>query len=161
MKVDRNEGRDARDSRLVKVLAIVAGVMVLTIIAGTAYGLASGTRARKLARAEAEASAPAGSLVFSGIGTIRAKTKDKAPALVVATVSFPYPADDKAFAEELETKKDALRSAATSFFSRKGAAELGPAYEGATKAALRDSLNEILSLGKVGEIWISDFSVLQ
>ena len=155
------EARDVRNSKLVKVLALLAGLLLLAILAGTIYGLATGSRGKKLARAEAEARAPSGSLVFSGIGTIRAKTADKAPALVVATVSFPYPAEDKAFAEELDAKRAALRTAATNFFASKRADELAPAYEGVVKAGLRDSLNAILSLGKVEEIWLADFSVLQ
>lgn len=153
--------RDVRHNMLLKVLAVVALAVFLAILAGTVYGLATGSRGKKLARADAEAKAPSGSLVFSGIGTVRVRTAGKAPALVVATVSFPYPAGDRAFAEELDAKKAALRAAAIAFLSGKAADELAPAYEGTVKAGLRDAFNELLSLGKVEEIWLADFSVLQ
>jgi hypothetical protein len=45
--------------------------------------------------------------------------------------------------------------------SSKKAADLGPAFEGSVKAALRDAFNARLSLGKVTEIWLSDFAVIQ
>ena len=106
------------------------------------------------------ASAP-GSASFKAIGTIRAKSADAPPAVVVATIAFPYDAGDRAFAEELARKAPALKAAAISCLSRKRAEELGPAYEGGVKAALRDAFNGLLSLGKVGEIWLSDFAVIQ
>ncbi len=144
-----------------KAFAIIAIVLVLAIGAGTAYGLATGSRGRKLQREAALANVPAGSYVFTRLGTLRAATRDKPPAVVVATVSFPYPADDPVFAEELDTKTEALKAAALGFFAKKNAAELLPAYEGAIKAGLRDSINSLLSLGKVDEIWLSDFAVIQ
>ena len=54
-----------------------------------------------------------------------------------------------------------LRAAALALLSTKKAADLGPAFEGALKAALRDVFNARLSLGKVTEIWLSDFAVIQ
>ena len=143
-----------------KTLAVILGVIVLVLVAGSIYGLASGTRAKKLARDAGIAALPAGSDVFTAIGTIRASTKDSPPSVVVATISFPYPADDSAFAEELEKKTSALRAAAVSWFSERSAADLVPAYSGSVKTGLRDSFNALLSLGKVDEIWLSDFSVI-
>ena len=144
-----------------KTLAIILGVIVLVLIAGSIYGLASGTRARKLAHEAGMAALPAGSDVFTAIGTIRASTRDSPPSVVVATISFPYPADDAAFAEELEKKTSALRAAAISWFQERSAADLVPAYSGSVKTGLRDAFNAMLSLGSVNEIWLSDFSVIE
>jgi flagellar basal body-associated protein FliL len=148
-------------SAVEKALAVILGVIVLVLVAGSVYGLASGTRAKKLAREAGMAALPAGSNVFTAIGTIRASTKDSPPSVVVATISFPYPADDPAFAEELEKKTDALKAAALAWFQERTAADLVPAYSGAVKTGLRDSFNALLSLGKVDEIWLSDFSVIE
>jgi len=148
-------------SAVEKMLAIILGIIVLILIAGSIYGLASGTRAKKLAREAGMAALPAGSNVFTAIGTIRASTKDSPPSVVVATISFPYPADDSAFAEELEKKTSALKAAAQSWFAERSAADLVPAYEGSVKTGLRDAFNALLSLGKVDEIWLSDFSVIE
>lgn len=144
-----------------KVLTIVLGLLVLALVAGSIYGLATGSRERKLAREAAVAALPAGSEVFTAVGTIRAQTRDKPPSVVVATIAFPYPAGDAPFAEELEKKTDALRAAAKAWFAERGAADLVPAYEGSVKAGLRDAFNEVLALGKIEELWLSDFSVIQ
>jgi len=159
------EGQDAGSkgglAAVEKTLVIVLGVIILVLVAGSIYGLASGTRAKKLAREAGMAALPAGSNVFTAIGTIRASTRDSPPSVVVATISFPYPADDPAFAEELEKKTSALKTAAMSWFSERKAADLVPAYSGSVKTGLRDSFNALLSLGKVDEIWLSDFSVIE
>lgn len=144
-----------------RVLAIILGIVVLVLAAGSIYGLAADTRAKKLAREASAAALPAGSNVFAAIGTIRASTRDSPPSVVVATISFPYPADDSAFAEELEKKTSALRKAAEAWFAGRSAADLVPAYEGSVKTGLRDAFNALLSLGKVDEIWLSDFSVIE
>lgn len=161
-----NIGREPRPDRTrrgigaVRALAILAAALTLLILAGTAIGLATGSRQRKLAREERMTSAP-GQATFDALGTVRAKSADSPPAVVVATVAFPYDASDRAFAEELARKTPALKAAVVACLGRKKAAELGPAYEGAVKAALRDAINGLLSLGKVDEIWLSDFSVIQ
>lgn len=149
-----------RARRLQSVLLLIAGLLALVIAAGSVYGLASGSRAKKLAREGAAAARP-GYSVFSEIGTIRASTADKPPAIVVATVSFPYSSSDRAFKEELQKKAPALKQAAIDYLSGRAAAELIPAYEGGVKAGLREAFNELLSLGKVEEVWLSDFSVVQ
>lgn len=158
-------GRAGGAGRLERALAVAAAALAVAILLGTAYGLLSGSRGKKLAReAEAALAAPAaaeGEAVFKGLGTIRAATRDEPKAVVVATLSFPYPASERAFREELIKKAPALKAAAIAYLSRRSAAELHPAYEGAVKAGLRDAFNELLSLGKVGEIWLSDFAVIK
>lgn len=144
---------------LLRVLAAVAILLVLVLAAGSLWGLATGSRAKKLARAGEDL--PAGARVFTGLGTIRASTGDKPPAVIVASPSFPYPASDRAFAEELESKKEAMRQAVKNWLSTKTAAELSPSFEAATKAGIRDAINGVLALGDVDTIWLSDFSVVQ
>jgi flagellar basal body-associated protein FliL len=159
----------ARETRrglgLAKALGVVAGVLALALIAGSVYGLVSGTRQKKLAREIEGAQLSAelrGRASFTGIGTVRAKSSDpKSAAVVVATIAFPYDAGDRPFAEELGRKAAVLRAAALSLLSSRKAAELGPAYEGSIKAGLRDAFNARLSLGKVSEVWLSDFALIQ
>jgi flagellar basal body-associated protein FliL len=149
-----------RASATVRVLGVLAGILALAIITGSIYAFASGSRDKMLQR-EADKAQTAGT-AFTGIGTVRAKSADsKDPAVVVATIAFPYDAGDKSFAEELGRKAPVLRAAALSVLSSKKAAELAPAFEGTVKAALRDAFNDRLSLGKVTEIWLSDFAVIK
>ena len=81
--------------------------------------------------------------------------------MVVATIAFPYDSRDKAFGEELARKAPVLKAAAEALLSSRKASDLAPAFEGALKADLRNAFNSQLSLGKVGEIWLSDFAVIQ
>jgi flagellar basal body-associated protein FliL len=156
----RDEDERLRARRVQSVLLLIGGILLLVIAAGTIYGLATGSRARKLAR-QGQDSARPGYGVFSDIGTIRAPTADKKAAVVVATLSFPYPNSDTAFKEELHKKAPALKEAAINCLARHTAAQLNPAYEGSIKAELRDVFNGLLSLGRVDEVWLSDFSVVQ
>ncbi len=148
----------------VRVLAIVAAALLLAILAGTLVGLASGSRQRKLAGEAAAAAVAAearGRAAFAGIGTIRAKSADADPAVVVATVAFPYDASDIAFSEELGRKAPVLRAAALAVLESRPADELAPAFEAGVKAAMRDAFNARLSLGRVDEVWLSDFAVIR
>jgi flagellar basal body-associated protein FliL len=163
--VRKSDARSERTALLAsRALALVAGLLVLLIAAGTIYGLASGSRQKKLARESERAQVAAelaGRASYTAIGTVRAKSADAKGAVVVATIAFPYDSGDKAFAEELARKAPVLRAAAESLLSSRKAADLSPAFEGAVKAGLRDAFNSRLSLGKVSEVWLSDFSVIQ
>jgi len=157
-------GRAAGSGIAVRVLAAAAVLLALAIVVGTAVGLATGTRQRKLARESSTALVAAEArerAAFTDIGTIRAKSADPKPAVVVATVAFPYDSTDVPFSEELKRKAPVLRAAALSCLGSRTAERLGPAYEAGLKAALRDAFNARLSLGKVEEVWLSDFAVIQ
>lgn len=146
-------------TNLIRVLMALAAALVLAIAAGTAFGLATGSRARALGREAALEGAAPGSTVFDRIGRVRAKTADG--AIVIATPAFPYPAADAAFGEELYKKTAALRAATQSFLAGRTEAELHPSLEGAVKAGLRDAWNGLLSLGRVEEVWLADFTVIR
>ena len=157
-------GRGAGPGAAARVLAAIAALLALVIIAGTAIGLATGSRQRKLEReaSSAEVAAAArGRAAYAGIGTVRAKSADPRPAVVVATIAFPYDSGDKAFSEELLRKAPVLRAAALACLEARRADQLAPAFEAGLKAALRDAFNARLSLGKVEEVWLSDFAVIQ
>jgi flagellar basal body-associated protein FliL len=143
---------------LLKVLAIVAGLLLLGIAAGTVYGLAAGTRQQALAR---DRNQPAPGYDIFDLGQIRTKSADAQPSVIAARLSFPYPATDLPFKEELMKKAPALKAAALGFFSAKKAEELHPAYEGVVKAGLRDAFNAVLSLGSIREVWLADFAVVK
>ncbi len=148
-----------------RALVVAAAALALVIAAGTIYGLAAGTRAKKLEREADKAQVAAelkGRASYTGVGTVRAKSADaNSAAVVVATIAFPYDSGDRPFAEELRRKAPVLKAAAASVLSARKAAELAPAFEGSLKAALRDAFNARLSLGKVTEVWLSDFAVIQ
>lgn len=157
-------GEGGRGSIALRVLGGAALLLVLVLVAGSVYGLAAGTRQKKLAREADRAQVAAelqGRASYDGIGTVRAKSADTRSAVVVATIAFPYDAGDRPFAEELGRKAPVLRAAAETVLSSRKAAELAPAFEGTLKAALREAFNARLSLGRVSEVWLSDFAVIQ
>jgi len=161
---DIEERRGKSAFGVVRILIVAFVLIALAIAAGTVYGLAAGTRHKKLSR-EADRAQVSAELAegasFTGIGTVRAKSADDKPAVIVATIAFPYDSNDRTFSEELSRKAPVLKAAAEAVLSSRKAADLAPAFEGAIKAELRDAFNSRLSLGKVGEIWLSDFSVIQ
>jgi flagellar basal body-associated protein FliL len=162
---DAKPAREAGRGRVAeRALVLVVAALALALVAGSVYGLASGTRQKKLIR-EADKAQVAAELVgrasYTAIGTIRAKSADAKAAVVVATIAFPYDSGDRPFAEELARKAPVLKAVAQSVLSSKKAADLAPAFEGSVKAALRDAFNARLSLGKVTEIWLSEFAVIQ
>ncbi|MEI6386968.1 MAG: hypothetical protein WCQ50_10040 [Spirochaetota bacterium] len=141
-----------------KFLTVTIIALALALAFGTVYGLATDSRSKS--EQAREAVNDGGSDIFD-LGQIRAKSSDAAPAFIAARISFPYPSAAASFREELERKAPALRSAASAFFSGHAAASLLPANERAIKDGLRDTFNSLLSLGRLAEIWLSDFAVVQ
>ncbi|MBN2875156.1 MAG: flagellar basal body-associated FliL family protein [Spirochaetales bacterium] len=146
-------------SKTERALAVVIAVVLVVIVAGTTWAVLTGSRARKLAREAVPVELASGG-VYDGIGRVRASTADTPPAIVVLDVAFPYDASDRQFREELRRKHGELRAAATAFLSSKTADELSPANEATVKAALRDTLNALLSLGRIEELYFPEFHVV-
>lgn len=145
-------------SKLERALATALAVVAVVVLTGTVYAGLSGSRARKLAR-EAVPAAAAGRGVYDGLGRLRARTADE--AVVVVDLAFPYDASDRQFREELNRRRGDLREAVVGYLSSRRADELGSESEPAVKAALRDTLNAILSLGSVEELYFAEFNVIQ
>lgn len=147
-------------NRTERILAVIIASLLVVLVSGTSFAVLTGARARKLAR-EAVPVTASQTGIFDGIGRIRARTADQPAAIVVVDIAFPFDATDRQFREELVQKRGELRSAATDFFSGKRTDELGPPNEATIKAALRDTLNRLLSLGRIEELYFSQFHVVQ
>ncbi|HSV56198.1 MAG TPA: hypothetical protein VLH39_03710 [Magnetospirillaceae bacterium] len=144
-----------------RALMAVIGALTAVLVLGTAWALATDTRGRASRAGTHSQAALEGEAVYTRLGTLRASTQDDPPAVVAVTIAFPYPDDDRAFREEPDDKASRLRETGTAFFAEKRADELHPAFEGTLKAGLRDRLNAQLSLGRIREIWFSDFAVVR
>lgn len=147
-------------NRTERILAVIIASLLVIIISGTSFAVLTGARSRKLARAAVPAETGQTG-VFDGIGRIRGKTADQPAAVVIVDIAFPFDASDRQFREELTQKRGELRAAATAFFSTRRAQELSPANESAVKAALRDTLNALLSLGRIEQLYFSQFHVVE
>ena len=144
-------------SKSERVLAVMIAALSVVLITGTTWGLLTNAPARKKAR-QAVPTALAASGVYDGIGRIRAATVDGAVAII--HVAFPYDAQDRQFREELAAKRLDLKAAAKNFLTGHTAADLHPSRENTLKAALRDTLNSILVLGRIEELYFAEFEVI-
>lgn len=149
-------------SKLEKGLAIAALCLAAALVAGTAYALAAGLPARKAARSAVPPAAIAKLAsqdgIYDAIGRVRAKTADG--AIAVAAVAFAYDEGDRPFAEELRLKRAELKAAAEAFFASRRSEELAGSAEASLKAGLRDQLNARLTLGRIGELYLSELQLI-
>lgn len=149
-------------SKLEKGLVVAALGLAAALVAGTAYALAAGLPARKAARAAvppaAIAALAARDGIYDAIGRVRARTADG--AIAVAAVAFAYDEGDRPFAEELRLKRAELKAAAEAFFASRRSEELNGSAEASLKAGLRDQLNARLTLGRIGELYLSELQII-
>jgi flagellar basal body-associated protein FliL len=106
-------------------------------------------------------SAPYGSdgeeeAVFSGIGRLRIPLAGEGISLMLISVAFPYPANDRAFIEELASKISNLKTITIEYFSSLPAGAVANMNEESAKAELLKRYNAILRLGKIKVLYFSD-----
>lgn len=96
---------------------------------------------------------------FTGISTIRATTlsSQSSTSILIITPWFSYPADDTEFYEELSRKRTLITSIITYYFSSKTKDEIIALPEETIKSALLTEINGNLSLGKLNQLYFTDF----
>lgn len=101
---------------------------------------------------------------FTGIPTIRTTTlKDvnKDPedtgSILVISPWFSYPQDDTEFYEELSRKRTLITSIITYYFSSRTKAQILSQDEQTIKADLTTEINSQLSLGKINQLFFTEF----
>jgi flagellar basal body-associated protein FliL len=98
--------------------------------------------------------------VFSGIGRLRIPLAVQPAATVILSISFPYPAADRLFAEELASHIGEFRSIATAYFSSlSGEKAVNPDEEAAKTEILR-RYNAILRLGRIETLYFGDLMIV-
>jgi flagellar basal body-associated protein FliL len=97
--------------------------------------------------------------VFTGIGRLRISLEPQ-PAAAVLSVVFPYPAEDRAFSEELAARLPELREITGDYFKGFSADELRRADEASLKTGILARYNQLLRLGKIEAIYFNDFVIL-
>jgi flagellar basal body-associated protein FliL len=97
--------------------------------------------------------------IFSGIGRLRIPLAVQPAATLVLSISFPYPAEDRPFAEELASHVGEFRSIATDYFSSlTGEKAVNPDEETA-KTEILKRYNAVLRLGKIEALYFGDFMI--
>ena len=142
-----------------RILIICLFLLILVFIGGTVYGLFfhstdTGNNQNEVFRKSGEAQ------TFTNIGRIRVPTADPQPEMAILFVSFVYYPDDKAFSEELALRVREFREIITDYIGSFQAAELGALSEETIKAELLRRFNDILRLGQIETLYLSDFMII-
>jgi len=98
--------------------------------------------------------------IFSGIGRLRIPLAGQPPATVVLSLSFPYPANDTFFAEELATRIGEFRSIAVGYFSALDRDAVASLDENRAKNEILALYNAMLHLGRIEELYFTDLIIL-
>ena len=99
--------------------------------------------------------------VFSGVGRLRIPLAGEPAAALVLSISFPYSADDRPFAEELASRIGDFRSIAAEYIAslpREKAVDLD---EEAAKAGILGRYNALLRLGKIETLYFGDLMIVE
>jgi hypothetical protein len=159
------------------ILALALGALIL---GGSLYAVFRGSGAAGDGAGPAAAE-DTGEAVFTGIGRLRIPlaapgkggggtgpfpgpdgviTGGQAPgnekAALVLSIVFPYPARDRAFTEELNSRVGDFRRITREYFSARTTDELRTADEKRLKADLLRSYNAVLRLGKIETLYFND-----
>jgi len=104
---------------------------------------------------------PAGAVnVFSGIGRLRIPLAGDTSATIIIAISFPYPADDRPFAEELASRIGDFRSIANDYFASLSPEKAAALNEDAAKSDILKRYNALLRLGQIDTLYFGDLMVV-
>ncbi|MDR1957249.1 MAG: flagellar basal body-associated FliL family protein [Treponema sp.] len=147
---------------LLALILVLAGVTVYALVFrnGGIRPLVTLPRLPSFTPQKRQEQIPAGTGMFTGIGRFRVVTADSPPMTVVLSIAFPYAPEDRAFAEELDSKIQDFRNIASAYFSAHTAEELRQAHEDMIKAELLRRYNSILQLGQITVLYFNDFMLL-
>ncbi len=165
-----------KQSILNRILILIIAILVLIIIAGS---LLSVLIFNPEQTTQIEVKAPTEKEIeslnkanenqisaYTGIGQLRiittpdySKENDNGTTLILSPW-FTYPQGDTVFYEELARKKNLLSGIITNYFSTKTQQELLATTEEKIKADLLNQINSQLSLGKIIEIYFTDYLFL-
>ena len=148
------------------VLLSAAGALLALLALGTIYALVrpAGTGPLFTLGGSAEtrggetAAGIGDTRVFSGLGRLRIPLANS--STLILSIAFPYNVADIAFTEELAAKIGDFRAVAIDYFSTLPAESVIQFDEDTVKQELLARLNENLRLGRIAELYFSDFMVI-
>jgi flagellar protein FliL len=156
----------SKSSRILYIgLLSLAGVLFLLLIIGTIIGVARSSGSQPLFRLGKSTETPAETASpdddireFSGLGRLRIPLSNS--STLVLLITFPYPAHDTVFTEELAAKTGEFRSLAADYFSALPADKIAHLDEDAAKKEILSRYNAILRLGQIRTIYFSGMNVI-
>jgi flagellar basal body-associated protein FliL len=159
---------------LYRVAVAVILALVLVLVTGSLYAILRSPDSGPLFRIGGKGGGATsqnggdygqGTAFFSDIGRLRipvtVASDMPGAATLILSVSFPYPANDRPFAEEIASRTGEFRSIATGYFSGLSAEAIARMDEGTAKAEILQRYNSLLRLGKIETLYFTDFMLIE
>lgn len=164
--------------KLDKILSIIVIILLITIFAGTVFALLKNKKSfqkQKQLISQGKAvslMAPKNDNQFSyfNLGSLRVLTKPENHSLqetqnmgtvLLVTPWLSYPSDDTIFFEEISRKKTVIAGIIQDYFSDYSKLELLTQTEVKIEENLIKEINNHLSLGKIQQIYFTDYIFLE
>ena len=164
--------------KLDKILSIIVIILLITIFAGTVFALLKNKKSfqkQKQLISQGKAvslMAPKNDNQFSyfNLGSLRVLTKPENDSLqetqnmgtvLLVTPWLSYPSDDTIFFEEISRKKTVISGIIQDYFSDYSKLELLTQTEVKIEENLIKEINNHLSLGKIQQIYFTDYIFLE
>lgn len=164
--------------KLDKILSIIVIILLITIFAGTVFALLKNKKSfqkQKQLISQGKAvslMAPKNDNQFSyfNLGSLRVLTKPENDSLLetqnmgtvlLVTPWISYPSDDTIFFEEISRKKTVISGIIQDYFSDYSKLELLTQTEVKIEENLIKKINNHLSLGKIQQIYFTDYIFLE
>lgn len=155
-----------------RILISIIGFLIAIIFAGTIFGIANKKNNKPevlISQGKAiNLAAPANTDIveYYQLGTIRiitnpdSKIEDDTGSAFVISPWLAYPMGDTVFYEEIARKQGSIKAIFSQYFAEKTQSQILALGEEKITADLMESINQQLSLGKISEVFFTDFIFL-
>ena len=159
------------EALLNKILIIIIAFLAAVILLGTLFAFLNKkqqTPEHLISQGKAVSlMAPSDSdeVSYYELGTLRVSTassdSEESGTIMVLTPWLAYPAGDTVFYEELSRKNGSLRGIFMAYFSSRTKNQLLSETEEKIEELLREEINADLALGKISDIYFTDYLFLE
>ena len=157
MRKTKGQKLEQKSKTVYKILLFITAALIIILVSGTILGI----NTNKTEKTEwPDFKDTVTKNLFDDLGRIRILTADKQAGAAVVSPVLEYNGDDKAFQEELIQKKEEIRTVVLNWFSTKSVYELYTMPDETIKKELLHSINELLDLSKVKNLYFKEFVIL-
>lgn len=159
-----------KNELLNKILTIIIAFLIVVIALGTFFAFLNKKRQTPevlISQGKAVslmAPSDTSEVTYFELGTIRISTAadDSTPGtILIVSPWLAYPAGDTVFYEELSRKSGALKGLFSAYFSARTKNQLLSETEEKIEELLREEINADLSLGKISDIYFTDYLFIE
>jgi len=153
---------EKRSHRIVYItLLTIAGTLVIILIIGTifAFSCKAGPVLQFNDSVQERTLEQSSDIrVFSGLGRMRIPLVNS--SVMILSISFPFPADDIAFSEELAVRINDFKHMATDYFSTLPEDALVQINEETAKQEILRRYNNSLRLGRIETLYFNELRII-